>query len=74
MLPNVLFAFPVIRSMGEFQDRLLEMSTPKYLELVTTSSRIWPCKIYCVDCFPGCCHPRGGGGGGGGGTLIFSYT
>ena len=37
MYPKVLFAFPVIRSMWEFQDRPLEMSTPKYLALVTTS-------------------------------------
>ena len=47
MYPKVLFAFPVIRSMWEFQDRPLEMSTPKYLALVTTS-RIWPCKVYTV--------------------------
>ena len=33
--------------MWEFQDRPLEISTPKYLALVTTS-RIWPCKVYTV--------------------------
>ena len=33
--------------MWEFQDRPLEMSTPKYLALVTTS-RICPCNVYTV--------------------------
>ena len=43
--PSVPLAFPVIRSMWEFQVRPLDMSTPKYLALVTTSST-WPCKVY----------------------------
>ena len=47
MKPKVLFAFPVMRSMLEFQDGPLEMSTPKSFALVTTS-RIWPCKVYTV--------------------------
>ena len=36
--------------MWEFQDRPLDMSTPKYLALVTTS-RTWPCNLYgkCTD-------------------------
>ena len=38
-------AFPVIWSMWEFQDRPLEISTPKYFALVTTS-RTWPCNLY----------------------------
>ena len=38
MCPKVLLALQVIRSMWEFQDRPSEMSTPKYLALVTASS------------------------------------
>ena len=41
--PSVLFAFPVILSMWEFQDRPDEMSTTKYLALVT-ASRTCPCR------------------------------
>ena len=41
--PSVLFAFPVILSVWEFQDRPEEMSTPKYLALVT-ASRTCPCR------------------------------
>ena len=47
MYPKVRFAFPVTLSMWEFQDMPLEISTHKYLELVTTS-RIWQCKGYTV--------------------------
>ena len=35
--PSVPLALPVIPSMWEFQVRPLDMSTPKYLALVTTS-------------------------------------
>ena len=42
---NDRLAFPVIRSMWEFQDRPLEISAPKYFALVTTS-RTWPCNLY----------------------------
>ena len=50
--PRVLLALAVMLSMWEFQDRPLDMSTPKYLELVTTS-RTWPCNSHvngkCTD-------------------------
>ena len=36
MCPKFRFAFPVILSIWEFQDRPLEMSISKYLSLVTT--------------------------------------
>ena len=42
---SVLVAVLVMRSMWGFQDRPLEISTPKYFALVTTS-RTWPCKVY----------------------------
>ena len=40
--PRVRFAFPVMRSTWEFQERSLEISTPRDLAHVT-ASKIWPC-------------------------------
>ena len=43
--PRVLWAVPVILSMCERQDKLLEMSTQRYLAQVTVS-RATPCSTY----------------------------
>ena len=46
---SVLVAVPVIRSMWVFQERPLEISTPKYFAHVTTS-KIWPAGQKCKLC------------------------
>ena len=46
--PSVLLAVPLTLCLCWFKERLLPMSTPKYLEL-ETDSRTWPCKWYSAD-------------------------
>ena len=54
--PRVRFAFQVILSMCEFQDKTPEMSIPKYLSLATTS-RTSMQMIQIVNWVSGGCHP-----------------